>query len=122
MYNPLKTVDVNKENPIIKTEITIKPSDIEKIYDRELINQENVDYEVVEGKGEIYTRDLGKLTIDIIFKDSMGEVTPINAGEYIDHPYQELEKRCGDLYGLFAADTPDPPASEENRRVIYVRT
>ena len=60
----------------------VKPGE-EKIYDRELIDQENVDYEVVDGKGEIYTRDLGKLTIDIIFKDSMGEVTPINAGEYI---------------------------------------
>ena len=46
----------------------------------------------------------------------------VNAGERVDHPYWELEKRAGDLYGLFAADTPDPPASEENRRVIYVRT
>lgn len=45
----------------------------------------------------------------------------VNAGERVDHPYWELEKRAGDLYGLFAADTPDPPCMEENRRVAYVR-
>lgn len=45
----------------------------------------------------------------------------LNAGEAVDHPYWELEKRAGDLYGLFAADTPDPPGTEENRRVVYVR-
>ena len=44
-----------------------------------------------------------------------------NAGQRCDHPYWELEKRAGDLYGLFATDTPDPPAMEENRRVVYVR-
>lgn len=45
----------------------------------------------------------------------------MNAGESTEHPYQELEKRAGDLYGLFAADTPDPPCMEENRRVVYIR-
>ena len=45
----------------------------------------------------------------------------VNAGEAVKHPYWELEKRAGDLYGLFAADSPDPPAMEENRRVVYVR-
>ena len=45
----------------------------------------------------------------------------VNAGEAAEHPYWELEKRAGDLYGLFAADTLEPPGSEENRRVIYVR-
>jgi len=44
-----------------------------------------------------------------------------NAGEARDHPYWELEKRAGDLYGLFAMDAPDPPGLEENRRVVYVR-
>ena len=45
----------------------------------------------------------------------------VNAGESVDHPYWELEKRAGDLYGLFASDLPDPPAMEQNRRVVYVR-
>lgn len=45
----------------------------------------------------------------------------VNAGESVDHPYWELEKRVGDLYGLFTADSPDPPGLEENRRVVYVR-
>ena len=45
----------------------------------------------------------------------------VNAGEARDHPYWELEKRAGDLYGLFAMDAPDPPGLEENRRVVYVR-
>lgn len=45
----------------------------------------------------------------------------VNAGESVNHPYWELEKRAADLYGLFAADTPDPPCMEENRRVVYVR-
>ena len=45
----------------------------------------------------------------------------VNAGECVDHPYWELEKRAGDLYGLFATDTLEPPGLEENRRVVYVR-
>ena len=45
----------------------------------------------------------------------------INAGEIPDDPYWQLEKRCGDLYGLFAVDAPEPPGSEENHRVIYVK-
>ena len=50
------------------------------------------------------------------------EVFPVvNAGERVDHPYWELEKRAGDLYGLFALDAPEPPCKEENSRVVYVR-
>ena len=45
--------------------------------------------------------------------------TYLNAGESFPHPYWELEKRCGDLYGLFCVDGIQPPASEENRRVYY---
>ena len=45
----------------------------------------------------------------------------VNAGESVAHPHWELEKRAGDLYGLFTTDTPDPPCTEENRRVIYMR-
>ena len=45
----------------------------------------------------------------------------VNAGEAVKHPYWELEKRAGDLYGLFCAGLPEPPGMEENRRVVYVR-
>lgn len=45
----------------------------------------------------------------------------VNAGESVDHPYWELERRAGDLYGLFAVHSPEPPGAEENRRVAYVR-
>ena len=43
----------------------------------------------------------------------------LNAGESMDHPYWHLEKRCGDLYGLFCVDGIEPPDSEENRRIYY---
>lgn len=45
----------------------------------------------------------------------------LNAGEAADGPYWELERRAGDLYGLFATDSPDPPGMEKHRRVVYVR-
>jgi len=44
----------------------------------------------------------------------------INAGEATGHPYEELEQRCGDLYGLFA-ESPEAPSPEKDRRVIYVK-
>jgi len=43
-----------------------------------------------------------------------------NAGEQQDCPYQQLENRCGDLYGLFAAGQPELPDAEHDRRVIYL--
>lgn len=43
----------------------------------------------------------------------------LNAGQITDDPYQKLENRWGDLYGLFAADSIDPPGAEQNRRVFY---
>ena len=43
----------------------------------------------------------------------------LNPGEAFPHPYWELEKRCGDLYGLFCTDGPEPPGTEEARRVYY---
>ena len=32
-----------------------------------------------------------------------------NLGDRIDHPYQDIENRCNNLYGLFAVHTPDAP-------------
>jgi len=45
----------------------------------------------------------------------------VNAGEAVQDPYWELERRSGDLYGLFCTDAPEPPGAEESRRVVYVR-
>lgn len=44
-----------------------------------------------------------------------------NTGQTQDDPYQALETRCGDLYGLFASDAPEPPGQERKRRVYYYR-
>jgi len=43
----------------------------------------------------------------------------VHTGEAVDHPHWELEKRCGDLYGLFRVDGIDAPGIEEKRRVYY---
>ena len=43
----------------------------------------------------------------------------LNAGQIPEHPYWTLEKRCGDLYGLFCVDGPEAPGSEEKVRVFY---
>ena len=43
----------------------------------------------------------------------------VNAGESVDHPHWELEKRWGDLYGLFALDGVEAPGAEEKRRIYY---
>ena len=42
----------------------------------------------------------------------------INAGEVQDSPYWLLEKRCADLYSLFAA-TIEAPGGEEKQRIYY---
>lgn len=42
-----------------------------------------------------------------------------NIGEKQDDPYQTLESRCGDLYGLFAEGTPEVPGLENQYRVYY---
>lgn len=44
-----------------------------------------------------------------------------NAGEVIARPYQTMERRCGDLYGLFATEEPEAPGAEERRRVVYMK-
>ena len=45
--------------------------------------------------------------------------TPIlNAGDQPHDPYYALEKRCSDLYGLFRADIPHPPAQEDKLRIL----
>lgn len=42
-----------------------------------------------------------------------------NIGQSIDHPYQALECRCDDLYGLFSAGAPESPGITGHRRIFY---
>lgn len=56
-----------------------------------------------------------------ILRKKKGEFPVMNAGEVPQDPYWTLEKRAGDLYGLFCTEGLEPPAAEENRRVVYVR-
>ena len=42
-----------------------------------------------------------------------------NAGETVPHPYQSLEQRWGDLYGLFALGQPEAPGAEQRRRIVF---
>ena len=42
-----------------------------------------------------------------------------NLGEAMDSPYQALENRCDDLYGLFAQGTPESAGLTSARRVFY---
>jgi hypothetical protein len=41
-----------------------------------------------------------------------------NIGQKLEHPYEALENRADDLYGLFA-DTPEAPGRAAQRRVVY---
>lgn len=43
-----------------------------------------------------------------------------HTGETVDDPYQVLERRCDDLYGLFRQDEPAAPGQESNRRVSII--
>ena len=54
-----------------------------------------------------------------LLKEAKKQGTFLNAGERSEGAYWELEKRCGDLYGLFRTEGTDGPGTEESRRVIY---
>ncbi len=54
-----------------------------------------------------------------ILKEAKKTDLYLNAGERSHHPYWELERRCGSLYGLFCVDGPEPPDAEETRRILY---
>ena len=43
-----------------------------------------------------------------------------NIGQVLDDPYQTLENRCGDLYGLFS-EMPEAPSRENDYRIYYHR-
>lgn len=54
-----------------------------------------------------------------VLKEAKNHGIFLNAGEFQDGPYGEKERRMGDLYGLFAADGPEAPGTEDRRRVYY---
>ena len=54
-----------------------------------------------------------------VLKQARQHMHCINAGESVDHPYYNLERRCADLYGLFILHTPEAPGGEEKQRVYY---
>ena len=54
-----------------------------------------------------------------ILKETKKTGRYLNAGESFEHPCWQLEKRCGDLYGLFCTEGVEPPGREENRRIYY---
>lgn len=43
-----------------------------------------------------------------------------NIGEKIDHPWQKIENRCDDLYGLFANGSSEPAGITKSRRIVYI--
>ena len=45
----------------------------------------------------------------------------INIGQIQKNPYQKLEDRCSDLYGLFSVNAPENPGREAASRVFYHR-
>jgi predicted nucleotidyltransferase len=53
-----------------------------------------------------------------VLKQARQKLPVINAGEAVDDAYFALERRCADLYGLFAATT-EAPGSEEKQRIYY---
>jgi len=54
-----------------------------------------------------------------IIRSAKDKIPLVNVGETVDSPYQQLENRCGSLYGLFSANTPDAPDAEAKNRVFY---
>ena len=54
-----------------------------------------------------------------ILKQAKKNTAFLNAGEAAEYPYWELEKRCGDLYGLFRTEGIEAPGTEEKRRIYY---
>lgn len=53
-----------------------------------------------------------------VLKQARKNLHIINAGESVDDPYFDLERRCADLYGLFAANI-EAPGAEGKQRIYY---
>lgn len=55
-----------------------------------------------------------------ILKQARKSSNFVNAGEVRPEVYQQLEDRCGDLYGLFAKEA-EAPGRTRNERVVYLK-
>jgi predicted nucleotidyltransferase len=76
--------------------------------------------EILEGKPP-YARILAlNATGRIILKQARQTQWLPNAGEKLDHPYQQLEQKCDDLYSLFVTGIPEPPNQTDKRRIFYL--
>ena len=64
------------------------------------------------------TRSEKQIYIESVLRQAKQQLHCINAGESVDQPYYALEKRCADLYALFAAAI-EAPGGEEKQRVYY---
>lgn len=56
-----------------------------------------------------------------VLKASREKLSIYNPGQVPDSPYWTIEKRIGDLYGLFAKDGPEPPGCESKRRMYLAK-
>jgi hypothetical protein len=54
-----------------------------------------------------------------VLKSARASTSIYNLGENVDHPYQALEQRWEDLYGLFARDIPEAPSQGRKQRIFY---
>lgn len=57
---------------------------------------------------------------EILLKARKSDHFP-NIGEKIDHPYQTIENRCDDLYGLFSESPSEAPGLTKDRRIFLIR-
>jgi len=56
-----------------------------------------------------------------VLKKAKRNATFLNPGEVHDSDYCHMERKLGDLYGLFAEDAPEAPGAEAERRIFYYR-
>ena len=69
-----------------------------------------------------YVRVLGLRSSGIAALKQARETGPFpHIGEKIDHPYQALEQKWDDLYGLFRIDVPSPAGTENTRRIYLLK-
>ena len=54
-----------------------------------------------------------------VLKQAREQMHIINAGEAVNDPYYDLERRCADLYALTRLDIIDTPGAEEKQRIFY---
>ena len=69
-----------------------------------------------------YVRVLGLRTSGIpVLKQARETGLFPHIGEKIDHPYQALERRWDDLYGLFCSDAPASAGIDHDRRIYLLK-